>query len=76
MTDELNQKKVNPLTVGLIIVIGAIGVEIGLLIKGQEFAIEEVSGLRSDMDKEDKKHLERIEKLEEFMIEHISKQHK
>lgn len=34
MTEELNHKKVNPLTVGLIVVIGAIGVEIGLLING------------------------------------------
>lgn len=75
MTDDLNHKKVNPLTVGLIIVIGAIGVEIGLLVKGQEFALEEVSGLRMDMDKEDQKHLERIEKLEEFMIEHLRDEH-
>jgi hypothetical protein len=71
MNDEINHKKVSPITVGLIIVIGAIGVEIGMLINAQAFAFEEVQGLRNDMDKEDKKHLERIEKLEQWMMEHI-----
>lgn len=75
MTEELNSKKVNPITVGLIIVIGAIGVEIGLLIKGQEFNYEEVQGLRSDMDKEDNKHLQRIEDLESLIFEHLTDDH-
>jgi len=71
MSDDINHKRVNPITVGLIVVIGAIGVEIGMLVKGQDFSLEEVAGLRADMDKEDKKHLKRIEELESWMIEHL-----
>lgn len=75
MTDSINHKKVNPITVGLIIVIGAIGVEIGLLIKGQEFNLAEVEGVRADMDKEDRELEQRIQKLESLLFEHLVNEH-
>lgn len=69
MTDDIKNTKVNPLTVGIIAFMILIGIEIGMLIKGQEFAIEEVNGVRSDMDKEDAELLQRIILLEERQYE-------
>lgn len=36
---------------------------------------EEDDGVRSDMDKEDQKHIKRLERLEQFMIDHLKKEH-
>ena len=67
------KKKADPITLAMILVVGLLGIEIGILISGQSFNLAEVGGVRSDMNKQDTEHTKRIDD-HEIRIRHLEEE--